>query len=647
MDRLAGALAGSLLFISTLALVGQVPQLSVESAGPDGIRLKATTSSDQPLTLEASFSLQGSSWYRVGSSVPSQGVASFHHAPEPRPDSIYYRARIGTDPEPARVVPELDPLQSVAGLLMPEEGLQLRLLTPEGVEFEFLANTNLVTEPLPVRMTLITNFVAGPGSGGWQAAVAFQPDGARFRGSASLRITFPTPVSTADLLAYSFQGDGSGFHFLPFDGTTQSVVMAIDGFSGKGVGVYPEDPPLSPLTHRESADGIRAAEDRAARRERRIRRDEAQGRISAIEARERQKASRLQKLDETFRDAVQPYLNAARSDCNLAKAVVAVNLERLTVEWAAETGRPAIESPFSETLGTFVADMRCRCARRLINRCEQEPGVSGSELLKDLDGLLADSARINGRQDAQGCNLGSDEEIRTRLQSGPCFGVWEGTVTLSDERKREGKRIIDGGSIERTWDNLRQEIYVGRVTGILRQQAFTNGDRRIQVWELATAGPYAASRKVLETITTNLRDLVVRETHSSTEAKAPPATGAVHLTFVNGEFDSLGVDALPTATADQKLDYTTVDDTTNECLPSWPSNQACPPDRAEVSTFNFNLSLGFSPDRNSVPPPKVTLTQRTFNLTWERTEIDGDPSLTSFLPAEYITTKVTLNLVRK
>ena len=647
MDRLAAALAGSLLVLSTLSLVGQVPRLLVESAGPDGIRLKATTSSDQPLTLEASFSLQGSSWYRVGSSVPSQGVASFLHAPEPRPDMLYYRARIGTDPEPARVVPELDPLHSVAGLLLPEEGLQLRLLSPEGVEFEFVADTNLVTEPLPVRMTLITNFVAGPGSGGWQAAVAFQPDGARFRGSASLRITFPTPVSTADLLAYSFQGDGSGFHFLPFDGTTQSVVMAIDGFSGKGVGAYPEDPPLSPSTHRESADGIRAAEDRAARRERRIRRDEAQGRISATEAQERQKASRLQKLDESFRDAIQPYLDAARADCNLAKAVVAVNLERLTVEWAAETGRPARESPFSETLRSFVAEMRCRCARRLIDRCEQEPGVSGSELLKDLNGLLADSARINGRQDAQGCHLGSDEEIRTRLQSGPCFGVWEGTVTLSKERRREGKRTVDGGSIERTWDNLRQEIYVGRVTGILRQQSFTNRDRRIQVWELATAGPYAASRKVLETITTTLRDIIIRETRSSTEAKAPPATGTLQLNFVNGEFATLGVDARPTASADQRLEFTTVDDTTHQCLPSWPSNQACPPDRAEVSSFNFGLFQGYSLDLNSEPAPKVTLTQRAFDLTWEWIDIDGVQEVNSSLPPEYITTKVILNLVRK
>jgi hypothetical protein len=643
MDRLAGAL----LFLSTLTLVGQIPQLSVESVGPDGIRLRATTTSDQPLTFEASFSLQDSSWYRVGSSVPSQGVAQFHHAPQPRPDSIYYRARVGTDPEPTRVVPELDPLHSVAGLLLPDQGLQLRLLTPEGVEFEFLADTNLVTEPLPVRMTLITNFVALPGSSGWQAAVAFQPDGARFRGSASLRISFPNPVSTADLLAYSFQGDGSGFHFLPFNGTTQSVVMAIDGFSGKGVGLYPEDPPLSPSTHRESADGIRAAEDRAARRDRKIRRDEAQGRLSATEAREREKASHLQKLDEIFRDAVKPFLDAGRTDCNLAKAVITVNLERLTQDWAKETGRPATESPFTETLRSYVAETRCRCARRLINRCEQEAGVSGSALLQDLDQLLADSARINGRQDAQGCHLGSDEEIRARLQSGPCFGAWEGTVTISRELKREGKRTTDGGAIERTWNNLRKEMYVGRVTGILQQRTSTSGGRRGQLWELATAGPYAASRKVLETITTTLRDIVIRETRSSTEAKAPSATGTVHLIFVDGEFDSLGVDARPTASADERLEYTTVDDITHECLPSWPSNQECPPDRADVSNFNFGLFMGFSPDRNSFPPPKVTLNQRTLSLTWERTDIDGDPSFTSALPAEYITTKVVLNLVRK
>lgn len=632
--------------LMTLPALGQAPKLSIESADAASVQLVCNTDSDDPLTLEASFSLE--SWFVVGSATPSQRVARFRHTPQWRPDSIYYRARVGAAPEAPKVVAELDLLQSEAGLLTAEEGIQLQITTRQGVRFEFSAGTNQVSDPTPIRMTLITNFVFFPGGSGWRAAVAFEPDGFRFRQDATLRITFPTNVPMADLLAYSFDGDGSGFHLQPFDGATNAVVLSIDGFSGKGVGSFPEGPPISAYeVYQKSTDATRAAKDRAARRRNQILLDEAKGRITAQESEDRERASDLQKLEEIYRDAILPFESAARSSCDIARSLVAFDLNKLVAEWAALTRRPASENPYFPKLQELAREARCRCAHERIDRCEREPGVSGSALHSQLVEILGDVMSITKRTDAQGCSLGSDAEILQRLQDGPCFGDWEGTITLMRTKTMSGKIFESNRVVERTWDNEFLETYIGRVTGITAQRTFTVRGNRIQTWTLSTEGPYPASRKVLEGLVTDdpRSDIIVRKTVKSTAANAPKAKGEILLRFVNGEFDSLGCGGSPIAQNDRNLQYTTIDDTEYECRPSYPKDRECPSGRANVSDFNVGLFMGFSIDTNSVPEAKTTLSQRSFTLTWSKTE-RFDSSIPGW-PPEFVEERILLNLFRK
>lgn len=632
--------------LMTLPALGQTPKLSIESADNAGVQLVCNTVSDEPLTFEASFSLE--SWFLVGSATPTQRVARFRHTPQWRPDSIYYRARVGAASQAPKVVPELDLLQSDAGLLTAEEGIQLQIQTRQGVRFEFSAGTNQVTDPTPIRMTLITNFVSFPGGSGWRAAVAFEPDGFRFRQDATLRITFPTNVPMADLLAYSFDRDGSGFHLQPFDGATNTVVLSIDGFSGKGVGSFPEGAPTSAYeVYQKSTDATRAARDRAARRRNQILKDEAQGRITEQESDERQRASNLQTLEEIYRDAILPFESAARSNCDIARSLVAFDLEKLVEEWAALTGRPASENPYSPKLQEWARLVRCRCAQELIDRCEREPGVSGSALHRQLNEILGDVFFVTKRNDAQGCSLGSDAEILQRLQDGPCFGDWEGTITLTRKKWISGKIIESNGVVERTWDNELLEAYIGRVTGITAQRTFTVRGNRIQTWTLSTEGPYPASRRVLERVVTDdpRSDIIIRKTTKSTAANAPKAEGEILLRFVNGEFDSLGCGGSPIAQSDRNLQYTTIDDTEYECRPSYPKDRECPSGRADVSGFNIGLFMGFSIDTNSVPEAKATLRQRSFVLTWSKT-VRFESTLPGW-PPEFVEERILLNLFRK
>lgn len=633
-----------LILLVHLPAFGQAPRLSIESVDAQATHLGCVTQSDQPMTLQASFSLD--EWYDIGTATPINGFARFSHAPEWKPEAVYYRVREGVAQQAPSVVPKLDLRESVTGILTRDEGARLRLETSKGLIFELLAGPNQVDDPTLVRMTLISNFVSFPAPGGWQAAVNFEPNGFRFRGDATLRITFPTNLPPADLFAYSFNADGSGFHLRQFDRTSNSVVMAIDGFSGKGVGNFSGGPPPSfSETLVKSSDASRAAQDRGARREARINKDRIDGRISQSERDARQRASRLQTLDETYRDAIRPFEAAARDDCNVARAIVTFDLENLIREWSAETGRPPGESPYMKSMLNLAAVMRCRCAHVMIERCEQEAGVSGSALLADLRRVLLSASRITGREDAQGCDLGTDDQILTRLESGPCFGDWEGTILMTRSRTISGAR--SEGHVDKTWNNEQLETYSGRITGVTSQKTFTVDGRKVQSWNLATGGIYAASRNVFQrTIDDDPKsDVIRRHTLSSSAGSVSRAAGTLFLSFVNGEFDALGVDALPKAQRDQELGYTTVEDTEFECRDTFPKDQECPSGQASVDSSSINLSLYQSIDLNTVPAPIVNLRARSFTFTWRQTE--RFDRIGTSVPPEFVQDTVVINLVRK
>jgi len=140
-------------------------------------------------------------------------------------------------------------------------------------------------------------------------------------------------------------------------------------------------------------------------------------------------------------------------------------------------------------------------------------------------------------------------------------------------------------------------------------------------------------------------DVIIRRTTKSTAANAPKAKGEILLRFVNGEFDSLGCGGSPISQSDRNLQYTTVDDTEYECRPSYPKDRECPSGRGNVSGFNVGLFMGFSVDTNSVPEARATLSQRSFVLTWSKTN-RFDSTLPGW-PPEFREERIVLNLLRK
>ena len=139
----------------------------------------------------------------------------------------------------------------------------------QGITYQFTAAPNLVWEPVAVHMTLITNFTTFPDHDGARAAVQFSPEGLAFRGAAELRITFPSPLTPADMLAYSFADDGGGFHLQPSRPGPLAVTMPITHFSGHGVARFAGAPvPTFDQAWAGAHRAILAAEHRQALRDR-------------------------------------------------------------------------------------------------------------------------------------------------------------------------------------------------------------------------------------------------------------------------------------------------------------------------------------------------------------------------------------------
>ena len=78
----------------------------------------------------------------------------------------------------------------------------------------------------------------------------------------------------------------------------------------------------------------------------------------------------------------------------------------------------------------MTAAMRCRCAHEALDACERDPNAANAKILSQIDESLLEAQMITGRADAQGCGLGSDDEIWARLANAACAKAWEGTISL-------------------------------------------------------------------------------------------------------------------------------------------------------------------------------------------------------------------------
>ncbi|MCC6233924.1 MAG: hypothetical protein IT580_14865, partial [Verrucomicrobiales bacterium] len=387
-----------------------------------------------------------------------------------------------------------------------------------------------------------------------------------------------------------------------------------------------------------------AAVDRNARRQETIARDKVKGRITADAAQVRQRASRLKMLEEIYRTAVKPYEGAAARNCAIGRAVVMFDLEKLAREWAKETGQSEEQSPFWDTLQKLAREVRCRCARELIDRCENEFGVSGSALLVGMKDLLSDSSAITGRSDAQGCALGSDAEILARLESGPCFGPWEGTVKIQRVTTVAGTLVE--GVRTRTWDDERREIYQGTIQRVVSERNFTVGGRRVQSWNIATGGRFFLSEFLDERIKQDApdSDVIMHTLTRRNDAEHFHGVGTIVLRLENGAFTSLGIDggAAPDVPG-RHITYTERTQLNYECKDSYPKDRECPAGSTSSSTGTIGLYMGISVDTGTVPPVQAQVGVRSVNIRWSNSTTNES----AFRPPRIETETVTVDMVRK
>ncbi len=621
----------------------QTPRLSLESAGETVTRLHAAFAGDGPLHLEGSFDLEF--WFPLGSQAPVAGSARFEHVQELAAEAVYYRVRAGSPGAAGwRLTAVTDPSISVATLLTPEEGAGLELIDARGVRYEFTAPRNAVREPVVIRMTAVTNVMGFPEVPSALAVVRFEPDGLRFLERGALRITFPWAVSAADWDAWSVDADGGGFHLLEWDVAGQTAVLSVDGFSAKGVGRFASGAPTFDRAWEGSRDARYAAEDRGARRRQAIARDELAGKITEAESVVREKASRLRTLEDIYRHAVKPYEAAAARNCAIGRGVVLFDLEKLCRDWSRETGLPKSQSPFWEAMQRLAVQVRCRCAQALIDRCEKEPGVSGSALLEGMIGLLSDIEEITRRTDAQGCAVGSDAEILARLESGPCFGDWEGTVKLTRTITVAGQMVE--GIRTRTWDDERHEVYRGTVQRIASERTFTVGGRHVQSWNLETAGKYLMAEMLDQHIKQDSPDSdVIQHTRIRRfDAEPVRGVGTLFLRLEDGAFASLGVDggAAPEVPG-RHMGFTQRTKIEYECKETYPKDRECPAGSTSSSQGTIGLYLGISVDTGTVPPPVAEVGPRSLTVRWTRSVTNES----AFRPPQVETRKVEVDLVRK
>ncbi len=627
-----------LLLLGAVPVFSQQVFLALKEVSPPIVRLAVESPAAGEVELQGSYNL--AQWFQIGSQSTPGGPVEFRHTNSGPAGSIFYRALATLGPEAPKLVPQLDTNYTAGTLITPEEGGRMSLTLPDGMLYEFRAGSNLVTEPVAVGLTLITNIGEFPENEGYRAAVAFSPEGLQLLGEAELRIQFPGDLPAADMLAYSFSDDGSGFHLIQSRPEARAITLRLTHFSGGGVARFSKEPAARfNRSWDRSRAAVAAAEHRAALRNWAAARDQENGAITAQEEIQRRAANELQMLDEIYREAVQPFEELAGSDCAVGQAVVVGELERLSRLWSGQTGGTSANNPYDQILQRVVPRVRCACAHALLDRCEKEPTVSGSALLSALDSLLDDARLVSHSSDAQGCDLGSDDQIRQRLTDGPCFANWQGTIVLTRIQSRQGSDQL--GNVNYAWDNETRQVYVGRVTTLAEETSFVVDNKPTTVWILNTKGGIQFGHRELETqIYPVGADVIATSKDTESTSDSAPGKGIIHLTLTAGAFDGLGIEG-ESASSDYRHPYTFTHRTTYECTSPRPPANPCP--KPEEFTLDQSVSYfqGYSVNPND-KGLSVSVTPNTVDLTWLRVKEIAN----GFGPPDRTEERITLHLAR-
>lgn len=530
--------------LDSISATPQPPRLLLLSQDAATMRLSVTNAYVPNVNLQGSFNLKD--WFLLQSATPLLGTASFTLTNTEPIDAWFFRAVAAPAPPVINVGPQPDPSQSEGALILPETGGQIQITDANGVFYQLTVRSNLVTEPTAIRMTIITNFTGMPLTNRYRAAVAFEPDGFEFRGAAELKIRFPGLIPMLEIVGYGFDGAGGDFHLRPWEPETNEVTLAVTHFSGTGVAAEPfqvtggfNQTYERGLTY--TRDAIRNADNWAGDRLRETSRSRHDGNITGEEFLDSMASIRRLRDRLVYENAIAPLLGAAARDCAVGEVVIK-RLDQLEGSSAGAYGQGA----FYQEILKLAPSVRCNCAHYYIDRCEKDPAASGLGSTRGLTETLEQIELATGRADAQGCDLGSDNEMYERLAKAKCHMAWEGVVRYHRVKTSRLEIVSESSSSSfRSDTDVRDELsYKGRMTAVIEHDGdlLENGFYW-ESWRLKHKGTFAASLHDGSVVTNDNEDWTVIDGDVTKGLANLAAEGELFLRFDEGEFKSVSAEA--------------------------------------------------------------------------------------------------------
>jgi len=267
---------------------------------------------------------------------------------------------------PITVTPMLDSSHSVQTPISATNGGTITATGADGSVFTLTIPRNALLSDELITMTPIASIGNIPLSGGFAAGVELQPQGLRLFFPATLTITSPGTAPVGQQWGFSYSASGADFHLYPLN-LNSAIIMNILHFTGFGWGMA-----SSLGSTLEAAIALQAE----VRLEQQIAQLNQQERARELNPNNQPPSLDPQYLEnlatllqQAYRDAIQPLLDAAAGDNSfLQKAADTALAWEKTVELEGLAGQEPFESEIAATKSTlfhliikFYNDSFARC----------------------------------------------------------------------------------------------------------------------------------------------------------------------------------------------------------------------------------------------------------------------------------------------
>lgn len=434
----------ALSFLASLPVRGAVGRLEIlfaERSNRPTLVWKGLGEGDH--AFEVSEDLR--TWKRIFLGRASNGELRFRHEAPSGLGGLYYRGVVSQHAPAKKAAAIPDPRKVAATLVTPRNGGRLTLTNDSGIRFDFSVEPGNVAQPVPVTMTLVGDFREFPGATGLREAVLFQPDGFRFHGAGLLEITFPNAIQPQRMGSFSFDQDGTGFHFMPDQIKANRVGIPITHFSGIGTASWDATARAAAITdivgsaesalQQALADGLSQ-----------IREAEMGGQRSPIDFQELLRTSSLDYIDK----AIAPFLEEAKSNCSVASLLIQklLGIER-TFQLL------GLQPPYAGFLTSdTVKRWLCNCLDETLQACEKGLSSTRDTLQRIVD--MERSVQLLGVSDLSECGFGKVASILETVKTLRCLTPWYGLMTYYEDSSENDKTDVDAQGTYAEWRSAEQ-----------------------------------------------------------------------------------------------------------------------------------------------------------------------------------------------